>query len=155
MVKHSGDLAEQGSDPLGSLGNLNVQELLDGQTEALLVGHHGDVVQTVKVGQRLQICLVLNQLLGTTVQQTDMRVGTDDLFTVQLENQTQHTVGGGVLRAEVDRVVSHLALRQVVVARLASLAQVRRVLLNGPPEVGVDGNEARDMAVVDWRGKVS
>ncbi|SKN46009.1 Uncharacterised protein [Mycobacteroides abscessus subsp. massiliense] len=35
-----------------------------------------------------------------------MRVGTDDLFAVQLQNHTQYAVRRRVLRAEVDGVVS-------------------------------------------------
>lgn len=44
VVQDARDLAKQGPDPLGSLGDLDVQELLDGEGEALLVGHHGYVV---------------------------------------------------------------------------------------------------------------
>jgi hypothetical protein len=40
MVEDSGDLSEKGSDPLGTLGNLDVQQLLDGQRVTQLVGHY-------------------------------------------------------------------------------------------------------------------
>ena len=40
-----------------------------------------------------------------------MRVGTDDLFAVQFQNHAQYAVGGGVLRAEVDGVVSEFSHR--------------------------------------------
>ena len=40
MVEDSGDLSEKSSDPLGTLGNLDVQQLLDGQRVTQLVGHY-------------------------------------------------------------------------------------------------------------------
>lgn len=109
MVQDPGNLAKQGSDPLCSLGDLNVQQLLDGQGVDLLVGHHGHIVETVKVWQGLQVRLVLDQLLGATVQQTDVGVGANNLFTIELEDETQDTVGGRVLGTKVDSVMSDLA----------------------------------------------
>ena len=41
------------SDVLGPQWDIDVKELLDGEREALLVDHHGHVVQSVEVGQRL------------------------------------------------------------------------------------------------------
>ncbi len=74
------------------------------------VGHHGHVVEAVKVGQRLQVRLVLAQLLGAAVQQSDVRVRAYDLLAVELEDQPQHAVGCWVLRPKVDRVVPDLAV---------------------------------------------
>lgn len=110
MVENTGNLSKQCSNPLGTLRNLDVQELLDGEGKALLVGHHGDVVETVKVGQSLEVRLVLAQLLGASVQQTDVGVGSDDFLAVQFQDQPQHAVGGGMLRAKVDGVVADLAV---------------------------------------------
>lgn len=110
MVENTSDLAKQSSNPLGSLRNLNIEQLLNGQRETLLVGHHGNIVKSVKVRQGLEICLVLDQLLSTSVEQTDMGVGSDDFFTIELENQTQYTVGGGMLGTKVDSVVSNLSV---------------------------------------------
>lgn len=118
MVQDTGDLGKQGSNVLGTVGNLNVEKLLNGKSKALLVGHHGDIVQTVKVGQSLKIGLVLDQLLGASMQQTDVGVGSDDFFTGKLEDQSQHTVGGRVLGSEVDSVVPDFAILDAVVARL-------------------------------------
>lgn len=63
---------------------------------------HGNIVETVKVRQRLRVVLVLDQLFRSTVQKTDVRVGTQDLLAVELEDETKHTVCGGMLRAKVD-----------------------------------------------------
>src|SRR5262245_12489034 len=38
-----------------------------------------------------------------------MRVGAHDDLAVQLEDQAQHTVGGGMLRPEVQRVIAYLS----------------------------------------------
>lgn len=146
MVENAGKLAEQGTNELGTLGDLNIEQLLDGEGEALLVGHHGDVVKTVEVGESLQIRLVLDQLLGTAVQQADVRIGSDDLLAAELEDQTQHTVGSRMLGAEVDGVVSDLAVGHRVVARLLGRtgqlgAQAVRVV--GIGEVVIDGDELR------------
>jgi len=53
VVKDTGDLSKQGTDPLGSVGDLDVEQLLNGKRETLLVGHHGDVVETVEVWKSL------------------------------------------------------------------------------------------------------
>lgn len=154
VVENSGNLAEHGSDPLCSLRYLDVEELLDGKGEDLLVGHHGNIVQTIKVWECLEVGLVFNQLLGTAVQETDVGVCTDNLFTIELENETQDTVSGRVLRSEVDSVVSDLALGRVcriVAGRVQSL--VGRI--NRGTEVWVDLDEASGIRVLDWCGKVS
>jgi hypothetical protein len=74
VVQNTGDLSEQSTNPLGSLRNIDVKQLLNSQREALLVRHHGDIVKSIEVGQSLHIGLVLDQLLGTTMQQTDVRI---------------------------------------------------------------------------------
>jgi len=108
MVQDAGDFTEQGTDVLGANWNVDVKQLLDSQREALLVGHHRDIVESVKVWQGLEVCPVLDELLCASVQQSNVGVGAHNLFTVQLENQTQHTVGGGMLGTEVDSVMPDL-----------------------------------------------
>lgn len=117
MVEDTGDFGEHGTNPLGAFGDLDVEQLFDGQSETLLVGHHGDVVETVEVGEGLEVGPILAQLLGTAMQQADVRVGTNNLFTLELENQAQHAVSGRMLGTEVDRVVPHLAGQNVVPGR--------------------------------------
>lgn len=41
------------SDPLCTRWSLDVEQLLHGQRVGLLITHHGNIVQTVKVGQSL------------------------------------------------------------------------------------------------------
>ena len=74
----------------------------------MLLSHHRDIVETVEIGQRLEIGLVLDQLLGTAVQQPDMGIGALDDLAVHLENQAQHAMRRGMLRSEVERDVLDL-----------------------------------------------
>lgn len=147
MVQDTSDLSKQGSNPFGTLRHLDVQQLLDREREALLVGHHGAVIQPIKVGQGLQVCFVLAQLLGSSVQQADVGVGAHNLLAVELEDKAQHTVGGRVLGTEVDRVVTDLAPCYGAVARLLARALVALEPLHhvgvaaGGGEVLVDGDQ--------------
>lgn len=110
MVEDSSDLSKQCPDPLGSLGDLDVEQLLCRQGKALLVRHHGHIVQAVEVRQSLEVRLVLDQLLSTTVQQSDMRISPHDLLTIQLQNQPKDTVSRRMLRTEVDGIMADLAI---------------------------------------------
>jgi len=67
VIEDTGELCEEGSDPLGTLWDFDVQELLDCEREALLVRHHRNVVQSIEVRQCLEVCLVLDQLLRSSV----------------------------------------------------------------------------------------
>ena len=148
MVQHAGDLAKHSPDPLGALGNIDVEQLFDGEREALLIGHHADVVEAVEVGQGLQVRLVLDELLGAAVQQPHVRIRPDDLLAVELQDQPQHPVRRRVLRPEVDRVVPQLALLgalpcvrlHIHVLRVARVDRVRErvVRLDQPRRVLVD-----------------
>src|SRR5262249_50623938 len=77
---------------------------------AVLHRHRRDVVEAVHVGQRLEVGLVLAELLGAAVKQADVRIDSLDDLAIQLQHQTEHAVGGRMLRAEVDRVIGDLAL---------------------------------------------
>jgi len=49
-------------------------------------------VETIKIRQRLQVGLVLNELLRPTVEEANVGVCTLHNFTIQLQHQPQHTV---------------------------------------------------------------
>ena len=68
MVQDARDLGEHDTDVLRPERRLAAQQLLDGKGEGVLLGHRRDVVQTVEIGQRLEVGLVLDQLLGAAVQ---------------------------------------------------------------------------------------
>lgn len=114
VVENTRDFSEEGSDPFGALWNFNIQKLLHCQGETLLVGHHGHIVQTVEVWQCLEVCLVLDQFFGTSVQQSNVRIRSHNFFSIELKNQSQHAVSGRMLRPEVDRVVSDLPVLHIL-----------------------------------------
>ncbi len=62
-----------------------------------------DVVEPVEIWDRLQIGLVFDQLLGAAMQKADMRIDTRHDLAVEIEDETQHAMRGGVLRSEIDR----------------------------------------------------
>jgi hypothetical protein len=115
MVQDAGDFGKQGPDVFCANRNVNIQQLLDGQRKALLVGHHGDVVEAVEIRQRLEVGPVLDQLLGSAMQQANVRVGAHNLLAIELQDQSQHAVGGRVLRPKVHRVVSDFPLVRAVI----------------------------------------
>jgi hypothetical protein len=45
---------------------------------------------------------MLNQLLGSAMQQTDMRIDAPDNLTVEFQHKPKHAVGRRMLRAEID-----------------------------------------------------
>lgn len=49
-------------------------------------------VETIKIGQRLQVGLVLNELLCAPMQQANVGVGALDHLSIQLKNQPQNAV---------------------------------------------------------------
>jgi hypothetical protein len=108
VVQDARDLVEHGADVLRALRDLDAQQLLDCQHVGVLVAHHRHVVEPVHVRHRLDEGLVLGQLLGRAVQQADVRVGALDHLAVELQHQAQHAVRGGMLRPEVQRVVTNL-----------------------------------------------
>ena len=90
------------------IGSLDAQQAFDGQDVGVLVAHHRHVVEPVHVADRLVEGLRLGELLGTPVQQPDVRVGLLHDFAVHLQHQAQHAVRRRMLRTEVHRVVADL-----------------------------------------------
>ena len=108
VVQDARDLVEQRADVLRALRHLDAEQLLDGAHIAVLVAHHGHIVQTVHVADGLIVRLVFGQLFGAAMQQPDMRIGAFDDFAVHLQHQTQHAVRGRMLGAEVQGVIADL-----------------------------------------------
>ena len=55
MVEDPGELSEEHPDVLGPEGHVDVEQLLHGERVGLLVAHHWDIVQSVKVRESLQV----------------------------------------------------------------------------------------------------
>src|SRR5262245_20583540 len=110
MRKQPPDLAIEHADELGALGHGETEQLLGREAEGVLLVHRRDVIESVEIRNRLQVGLVLDQLLGPSVQQADMRIDALDHFAVELQYETQHAVRGRVLRPEIDGEVTRRSL---------------------------------------------
>ena len=108
VVQDTRDLVEHGADVERAFRRLNAEQFLDRQYIAMLVAHHGDVIEAVHVADTLVVWLVLCELLRTTVKQSDMRVGALDDLAIHFKHETQNAVRGRMLRAEIDSVVTNL-----------------------------------------------
>ena len=105
VVADAGQLGEQHPQILRAERHFEVEQLLDREDVAVLHRQRRAVIEPVEIGQRLQIGLVLDQLLGAAVEQADVRIDPLDDLAVELHHHAQHAVRRRVLRAEVDRVV--------------------------------------------------
>ena len=106
VVGDSRQLRIEHADQLGAVRHREAEQPLDRQHEGVLAVHRRDVVEPVEIRHRLEVGLVLDQLLGAAVQQADMRIGALDHLAVQLEDQPQHAMRGRVLRAKIDGEVA-------------------------------------------------
>ena len=88
------------------MGTDDAEQLLDREAVGMLLVHRRDIVEPVEIGQRLQIGLGLDQLLGAAMQQADMRVDALDDFAVQLQHKAQNAMRRRMLRAEIDGEVA-------------------------------------------------
>ena len=86
----------------------------------MLLIHWRDVIEPVKIGQRLKISLMFDQFLGPAMQKPNMRVNALDDLAVEFKHQTQHAVRRRVLRSEIDREIARSGFGH---SRLASVHQ--------------------------------
>jgi hypothetical protein len=106
MREQPTDLAIKHADQLCAARYSNAEKFFDRQAERMLLVHRRDVIEPVEIRDRLQIGLVLDQLLGAAVQEPDMRIDALDDLAVQLEHQAQHAVRRRMLRPEIDGEVA-------------------------------------------------
>ena len=111
MRQEPADLGIEHADQLPAPRHLDAEQLLGGEAERVLLVHRRDVVEPVEIGDRLQIGLVLDQLLGAAVQEADMRIDPLDHLAVELQHQAQHPVRRRMLRPEIDGEVAQRAFR--------------------------------------------
>src|SRR5438445_1746190 len=101
MREQAPDLAIKNADELPALGHGNAQQLLGCQAERVLLVHWRDVIEAIKIRNRLQIGLVLDQLLGSAVEQADMRIDAFHDLAVELQYQTEYPVSRRMLGPEI------------------------------------------------------
>ena len=106
MRQQPADLGIEHADELAAPRHCNLKELFRGETECVFLIHRRDIVEPVEIRDRLQIGFLLDQLLGTAMEQTDMRIDTLDHLAVEFQHQAQHAVRRRMLRPEIDRKVA-------------------------------------------------
>src|SRR5690242_16746505 len=100
MREQAADLAIEHADELRAARDLQAKELLRRKAERMLLIHRRDVIEPVEIRDRLQIGLLLDQLLGAAMQETDMWVHTFDNLAVQFQNETQNAMSRRMLRSK-------------------------------------------------------
>ena len=102
MRHDAADLAAQHADELAAYRHVDAEKTLDRKGEGMLLVHRRAIVEAIEIGDRLQIGLGLDQLLGAAMKQPDMRINAVDHLAVEFEHKAQHAVRRGVLRPEID-----------------------------------------------------
>jgi hypothetical protein len=102
MRKQTSDLGIEDSDKLPPLGNRDAEKPFGGEAERVLLVHGRHIVEPVEIGQRLQVCLVLDQLFGAAVEEADVGINALDDLTIKLKHKAKHAVGCRVLGPEVE-----------------------------------------------------
>ena len=134
MIEQPPDLGIEHADILRARRHRHAEQLLDRERESVLLIHRRDVIEPVEIGHRLHIGLVLDEFFGAPMQQSDMRIDALDDLAVELQHQTQHAMGRGMLRPEIDREgVGRRAARRSARSFLLSLFVARAGCRARPP----------------------
>src|SRR5687767_17983 len=102
MRDDSRELAGDDTQHRAALGDVYAPETLRAEGKRDIVADRVEVVLTVGPGDDLVVLAVLANLLEPAVEVADVRDAAHDRLALQLENQTKHPVGSGVLWPEVD-----------------------------------------------------
>lgn len=105
MAGDTEELGQHHADGVDLLWHLDAGQLLDREHVRQVVHYPAEVVDAVGVGDEAVPGLALGHFLGATVVVADVRYAVDDLFTVQLQDDTERTVRGRVVGAEVEEHV--------------------------------------------------
>ena len=107
--------------------DLDLEQLLDRAAEGLHVEEVGEVVHALDERDHLPVALVLAGLLDPGVDVADDRLEVEHLLALEADQQSQHAVGGGVMRAHVHGQQLVLGLEQ-----LAGLGALDRRVADRP-----------------------
>ena len=89
MRQDAADLAIEHADQLPAARHRDAEQLFRREAERVLLVHRRDVIEPVEIRDRLQIGLLLDQLFGAAMQETDMRIDARDDLAVELQHQPQ------------------------------------------------------------------
>src|ERR1051326_4819495 len=102
MIQQPPDLVIEHPDILRARRNFQPEQLLGGQTEPVFLIDRRDIIEPIEIGNGLQIGLMLDQLLGATMQKADMPIDALDDLAVEFQDQSQHAMRRRMLRPEID-----------------------------------------------------
>ena len=111
MREDAVELHEHDPHHLAALGHFDPHELLDRHHVGAVVYERREVVHAVREGDDLIPRPVLAQLLERGVEVSDVGNDAHHRFAVELAHEPQHSVGGGVLGADVDEHVLRAEIR--------------------------------------------
>jgi hypothetical protein len=96
------EFGQQNTNPLGALGDFQIEKFLDGQAIAEIVGKRIEVVDAVGEWDDLLVELGLTGFLDPCVEIANFRSNAGDHFAIDFHHQTQHAVCGRMLRTHVE-----------------------------------------------------
>ena len=114
MIQDPRNFIKHHADILGTHRHCNAHQFFNCHHIRMLIDHHGHIVKTIHVRHTLDEGAGFGEFFCCAMQQADMRIGTLNHFSVQLQHQTKHAVGCRMLRPEIHGVVfdfSHGYLR--------------------------------------------
>jgi hypothetical protein len=106
MREKSSDLAKEYANELATPRHGNAEQLLGSQTECVFLIHRRDIVEPVKVRQRLQVRFMLDQLFSATMQQSNVRINAHNDFAVELKHKPQDTMRRRMLGPKINSEIA-------------------------------------------------
>src|SRR5205085_11715473 len=92
MRQKSSDLAVKHTDQLTAFGHFDAEEPLGRQRKGMLLIHRRDIIEPIEVWHRLQVSLVLDELLGAAMEEPDMRIDAGHYLAVEAQHETKHAM---------------------------------------------------------------
>ena len=71
----------------------------------MLLVHRCNVIEPIKISDRLQIGLVLDQLFSAAMEQANMRIDALDNLAIKFQDEAQNAMRRGVLRPKIYREI--------------------------------------------------
>ena len=103
VIADAGQLADDGADVLAARRQVDAHQLFDRVMPGDLVHDRRDVVHPIDDRDILVKVEIFAQLFEAAMKKADVRVGLDDGFAVEREDEAQGGVGRGMLRTEIQR----------------------------------------------------
>ncbi len=145
MILDAEELGHHHADEVDAVRHGDAGQFLHGQHIGQVVHHPAEVVDAVGVGDVAVPALALGHLLGAAMVVADLRHAIEDFLAIELQDDTEGTVGRRVVRAEVEEhvvLVLAVALHAPVLG-LEAQGFLFQVLLGGVQAVGIELGGAR------------